>query len=135
MTIRITANQLTTILAWVRSAPATDEQDCDSIEWFDEIYGWAYKVATDTGCPPETSHLIGCDKCYETFDFLTRRFEWDLTDEGARYNRESKQWSWNNLMERGVTALDPNKSFLKDGDTDHVALGTRPNVPASFPLR
>ena len=121
------------LLGFILSTPKTDEQDCDDTDWFDEMNDWAKKVVADTGCPPETSHVYGCDKCYEAFEWLIRKFEWDQTDEGARYNRESKHWSWHNLIERGITALDSNKSFLEDGDTDHAALGTRPAVPASFP--
>ena len=35
MPIKITTNQLETILDWIRSAPDTDEQDCDSTDWYD----------------------------------------------------------------------------------------------------
>jgi hypothetical protein len=124
--------QLNTILDWIRSAPATDEQDCESTDWFDELYDWAHRVATNTGCPPETSHVFGCDKCYNCFDFIVRTIEWGNTDEGARHNREAKHWSWHNLIERGAP-LQPRTDILHEGDRDWMVIG-RQTQPVSAPV-
>lgn len=120
------------VLRFILSTPETEEQDCSNTEWFCEMENWAEQVVADTGCPPETSHVYGCDRCYETFEWLINWIEWSHTDEGARYLRESQHWGWHDLIRRGLD-FDPNKSFLEDGDTDHVALGTRPIIPISFP--
>jgi len=124
--------QLNTILNWILSAPATDEQDCDSTDWYDEVYDWAYKVALNTGCPPETSHIFGCDECYDLFDFIVRNVTWGGTDEGAKHNRESKHWSWHNLIERGLP-LQPRTDILQEGDSDWMVIG-RQSPPPSMPL-
>jgi len=125
--------QLNTILNWILSTPDTDVQDCDSTEWFDELYDWAYRVANGTGCPPQTSHVFGCDKCYHWFENLIRRFEWDNTEEGARYSSESKHWSWHNLIKRGLP-LQPRTDILHAGDRDWMVVG-RQSPPKSMPLQ
>ena len=132
MATKITANQLETILNWIRSAPETDKQDCDSTDWYDELYDWAYKVAHDTGCPPETSHIVGCDRCYNMFDYITRNISWGMTPEGAKYNRESKHWSWHRLIERGLP-LEPRSDILEEGDSDWMVAGRDPR-PESAPI-
>ena len=132
MPIKITTNQLETILDWIRSAPDTDEQDCDSTDWYDEVYNWAYKVATDTGCPSETNHLIGCEKCYNMFDYILRDISWKMTPEGAKYSRESKHRSWHRLIERGLP-LEPRTDILEEGDSDWMVTG-RGSRPTTAPM-
>ena len=124
--------QLNTIYNWILSAPATDEQDCESTDWYDELYAWAYRVANNTGCPPETSHIFGCDECYNLFDFIVRDVTWGKTAEGAKHNREAKHWSWHTLIERGLP-LEPRTDILHEGDSDWMVVG-RQTRPDSAPV-
>jgi hypothetical protein len=120
------------LLDWLFAPlPETDSQDCESIDWIDEMIDWAQKVADDVACPPETSHVYGCDGCYQFFDYLIRINAWGLTDEGARYNREQKHWSWQDLINRGLDFLQP-KNFLHEGDRDWHVIG-RQSPPDSMP--
>ena len=120
------------LLDWLLAPlPETDSQDCESTDWYSEMYDLASQVANDTNCPPETCHVFGCDKCYDTFDYLIRIIEWDSTPEGARYNREYKHWSWQNLIDKGLDF--PSKNFLQDGDRDWSVIGRQP-PPDSMPL-
>jgi len=131
MTRRITTQQLNRVLHWVQTAPETDKQDCEDIDWFDKVYDWAQRVANNTGCPPETSHIFGCDECYRLFDYVIRRIEWGNTDEGARYNREVKHWSWHDLIDRGAS-LQPRTDILQEGDRDWMVIG-RQSPPDALP--
>ena len=119
------------LLDWLFAPmPETDSQDCESFDWWDEMHQWADKVARDIACPPETNHVYGCDKCYESFDYLIRIITWELTDEGSRYRREYKHWSWQDLINRGCDF--PSKNFLQEGDRDWTIIG-RQSPPASMP--
>ena len=131
MTKRITTQQLNRLMRWAQTAPETDAQDCDDADWMSEMNDWAYQVFKDTGCPPETSHIFGCDWCYRFFDFTIRHLEWLNTDEGGRYNREQAHWSWNNLIERGLS-LKPRTDILQEGDRDWMVIG-RQSPPDSMP--
>ena len=123
--------QLNKILDWIKTTPETDEQDCDSTDCYDELYDWAYKVATNEGCPPETSHVFGCDECYRAFDYIVRHVEWLNTDEGSKYNREQAHWSWHDLIRRGLP-LEPRTDILLEGDRNWMIVG-RQSPPDSLP--
>ena len=121
------------LLGSLFSMPDTDAQDCESVDWAIEMYDWAEQVAHDTGCPPESSHLFGCDRCFNAFDFYVRIIEWGLTEEGSRYNRESRHWSWHTLYERQEIALmQPRNDLLQEGDRDWMLIGRQP-PPDSMP--
>lgn len=119
------------LLDWLFAPlPEVDAQDCDSVDWAIEMYDWAEQVAHDTGCPPETNHVFGCDRCYEAFDFYIRIIEWGNTSEGAQYHREYKHWSWQDLIDKGLDF--PSKNFLQEGDRDWKIIG-RQSPPDSMP--
>ena len=120
------------LLGFILSAPVYEERDCEDTDWFCEMQDWAVRVAEDTGCPPENSHLFGCDQCYSWFDWMVRHHEWVMTDEGSRYWREYTHWSWNNLIARGAL-LEPRTGVLQEGDIDYTAINGRPPIPESMP--
>ena len=131
MTKKITIQQLNNLMQQVAATPKTDEQDCDNADWFDEVFDWGQQVANNTGCPPATSHIFGCDQCYRVFDYIIRHKEWLNTDEGARYNREQAHWSWHDLIRRGLS-LKPRTDILQAGDRDWMVIG-RQSPPDSLP--
>ena len=134
--LNISADYKKSLLNWLlfEPMPKTDAQDCDSVDWAIEMHDWASQVANNTGCPPDTCHVFGCDRCYETFDFYIRIIEWSHTDEGARYLREQKHWSWHSLFERQeIDLIQPRNDILQDGDRDWMLIG-RQSPPASMPV-
>ena len=124
--------QLNSFIDWILSAPDTDEQNCDSTDWFTEMYDWAEQVTNDTGCPPDTSHVFGCDRCYNWFDYLIRDMEWQHTPDGMQYLREQHHWSWHDLIERGVP-FQPRTDILQEGDRNWMVIGRQPR-PDSAPV-